>query len=276
MCLDANGVVIDPFHGRAALEKGQLQTVRPMSLREDPLRVLRAIRFSVEYDLTRTTIRQEMDGAKASIQQVANERIGKEVARAIMSDSWLTIFEQLCEEQILPAFASCSKLEVATVDLNNPLSQMERWLVVHQLLGIEEVGFPYKAWGYGKGYHKKVTQLLQVVNRRVERMPTDVELFYEGLVNHLTAENVHRAMTAQGRSRHKELVKRFNQLPIQSLRDLAITPTQMIKELHVKPGPWIQRLLHTLAVFVINKEIVNDKKLLLHKARELYDETSIT
>ncbi|EZH67586.1 hypothetical protein DH09_06550 [Bacillaceae bacterium JMAK1] len=274
--LDSLGVVMDPFCGRAALEEGELQTVRPTSLREDPLRVLRAIRFSIEYGLTLTTIRQEMDGAKASIQQVAKERIGKEVERAIMSDSWLAIFEQLCEERLLLAFTSCSKLDVATVDLQNPLSQKERWLVLHQLLGIEKVGFPYKTWGYGKGYHKKVSQLLQLVNRRVERMPTDVELFTEGLADHLTVENVHRAITVRDPAKHDQLMSRFEQLPIQSFRDLAVTPKHLIDELNVQPGPWIQRVMHMLVLFVLKREVVNDKKILLHKARELYDETSIT
>lgn len=73
----STGELLDPFHGRDDLEQRVLRTVSPQSFREDPLRLVRGLRFvsqlGVEPD--ESTLRQMREEA-ASIRVVSGERIG--------------------------------------------------------------------------------------------------------------------------------------------------------------------------------------------------------
>jgi len=71
----------DPHRGLQALGQHQLLCVSPTSLKDDPLRILRAIRFSLTIDiqLPTETIKQ-MTAARKGLMEVAGERIGSELS----------------------------------------------------------------------------------------------------------------------------------------------------------------------------------------------------
>ena len=73
----AGGELVDPFGGAADLEAGVLRTVRPNSFAEDPLRIVRGLRFVSQLGLDpdeRTVA--EMREHAARIAVVSGERIG--------------------------------------------------------------------------------------------------------------------------------------------------------------------------------------------------------
>ena len=71
------GEMVDPFGGAADLKNGVLRTVRPRSFAEDPLRLVRGLRFVSQFGLTpdAETLQQMRDEA-ASVALVSGERIG--------------------------------------------------------------------------------------------------------------------------------------------------------------------------------------------------------
>jgi tRNA nucleotidyltransferase/poly(A) polymerase len=73
----ATGEIIDPVGGRADLERRVLRTVSPTSFAEDPLRVVRALRFVSQLGFApdEPTLRQMRDEAPA-VKLVSGERIG--------------------------------------------------------------------------------------------------------------------------------------------------------------------------------------------------------
>ena len=73
----ADRALVDPFHGREDLERGVLRTVSPRSFSEDPLRLVRALRFVSQLGLEpdEETLR-EMHEEAASVRLVSGERIG--------------------------------------------------------------------------------------------------------------------------------------------------------------------------------------------------------
>jgi tRNA nucleotidyltransferase/poly(A) polymerase len=81
------GELLDPHGGRADLERGLVRMVSERSLREDPLRSLRAVRIAVELDLR---IDPETGAAAAanaaSIERVAAERVFGELKRVVSAD----------------------------------------------------------------------------------------------------------------------------------------------------------------------------------------------
>jgi tRNA nucleotidyltransferase (CCA-adding enzyme) len=69
--------VIDPFYGQADLERRVIRTVSPRSFAEDPLRLVRGLRFvsQLDFDPDEETVRQMREEAD-SVQLVSAERIG--------------------------------------------------------------------------------------------------------------------------------------------------------------------------------------------------------
>jgi tRNA nucleotidyltransferase (CCA-adding enzyme) len=73
----ADGTIVDPFDGRADIENGVIRTVSPRSFAEDPLRLVRALRFvsQLGFDPDDETLRQMREEAGA-VSLVSAERIG--------------------------------------------------------------------------------------------------------------------------------------------------------------------------------------------------------
>lgn len=78
------GELVDPFGGRADLNAGVLRTVRQRSFAEDPLRLVRGLRFVSQLGLTPddATLQQMRDEASA-ISLVSGERLGDELAKLL-------------------------------------------------------------------------------------------------------------------------------------------------------------------------------------------------
>jgi tRNA nucleotidyltransferase (CCA-adding enzyme) len=71
------GEIVDPLGGRADLERGILRTTGPESFRDDPLRIVRGLRFvsQLDVDPDEDTLRQMHEWAPR-IDHVSGERIG--------------------------------------------------------------------------------------------------------------------------------------------------------------------------------------------------------
>ena len=71
------GELVDPFGGRADLEAARLRTVSPQSFREDPLRLVRALRFvsQLGFEPDEELLAQMREEASA-VRLVSGERIG--------------------------------------------------------------------------------------------------------------------------------------------------------------------------------------------------------
>jgi tRNA nucleotidyltransferase (CCA-adding enzyme) len=73
----SDGEIVDPYNGRQDLEHRVLRTVTPNSFAEDPLRLVRGLRFVSQFDLDpdEETLAQ-MRAEAASVERVSGERIG--------------------------------------------------------------------------------------------------------------------------------------------------------------------------------------------------------
>jgi tRNA nucleotidyltransferase (CCA-adding enzyme) len=73
----SDGTLVDPFGGRADLEARILRTVSDLSFAEDPLRIVRGLRFVSQLDLTPDAgTLQQMQEEALSVRLVSAERIG--------------------------------------------------------------------------------------------------------------------------------------------------------------------------------------------------------
>src|SRR4029079_6961749 len=78
----AGGEAIDPYHGRADLERGVVRVVSPRTFDDDPLRLLRAVRMEDELDFRLDSEAEALvrEGAPL-VTQSAGERVLDELRR---------------------------------------------------------------------------------------------------------------------------------------------------------------------------------------------------
>ncbi|WP_379129279.1 CCA tRNA nucleotidyltransferase [Paenibacillus sp. sgz500958] len=63
--------------------------------------------------------------------------------------------------------------------------------------------------------------------------------------------------------------KWMEQMPVNSLADLAVDGKELTKSLDRRPGPWLGALLHELLLAVAAGDIINDRQLLLEEAKRM-------
>jgi tRNA nucleotidyltransferase/poly(A) polymerase len=73
----ADDAIVDPFGGRGDIERRRLRTVSPLSFAEDPLRLVRGLRFvsQLGFEPDPETLRQMREEAE-SVRLVSGERVG--------------------------------------------------------------------------------------------------------------------------------------------------------------------------------------------------------
>ena len=98
MARSADGVLIDPFHGRRDLEEGILRHVGP-AFAEDPVRILRLARFAARFaDFTVAPETLEtMRGmvADGEVDHLVAERVWQELAKGLMENRPSRMFQVL-------------------------------------------------------------------------------------------------------------------------------------------------------------------------------------
>ncbi len=107
MAQDANGHIIDPYHGQQDLENRVLRAVSP-AFKEDPLRVLRVARFAAQladynFQIEPQTLHMMRDVvATGELASLAPERIWQEWQTALQSPAPQRFFETLKACSALP------------------------------------------------------------------------------------------------------------------------------------------------------------------------------
>jgi tRNA nucleotidyltransferase (CCA-adding enzyme) len=82
----SDGAIVDPLDGRADLDRGVLRTVSETSFAEDPLRIVRGLRFVSQLGFAfdeRT--REQMTEEASAVRLVSGERIGDELSALLLS-----------------------------------------------------------------------------------------------------------------------------------------------------------------------------------------------
>jgi tRNA nucleotidyltransferase (CCA-adding enzyme) len=80
-----DGTIIDPFDGRADIDRGLIRMVNPQAFVEDPLRMLRAVQFAArfEFEIEPATYRALVDNVDL-LATVSPERIAEELNKMLL------------------------------------------------------------------------------------------------------------------------------------------------------------------------------------------------
>ncbi|MDD2181242.1 MAG: hypothetical protein PHW32_02610 [Bacilli bacterium] len=240
LCMDSNGNMIDLLGAREDLDAKQIRMVgKPKHrLKEDILRILRAIRFA-------TTLNFALD---------------KELEKYIAKYGYLLrkLSYERKKEELDKIFSSCNIQYGIDLILK---TKLDKYLEIPNLAKATITSSPIGIWSqldvvdiYRFNNNEKKT--IKLINELMGK-----ELFAE--------ENLYKyglyISTVVGEIKgidRKKVNENYNQLYITNRGEIAITAIEICEIFNSKPGPFLKPIIDDIECKLVKKEIINDKDVL--------------
>lgn len=294
MARGIDGTWVDPFDGRADIDKGLIRCVGDARLRfrEDALRMVRCIRFASVFGFsiaphTWRGILSERD----TIGWIALERIRSEFEKIIAGPSPLRGLEMFVRSGLharmkVPfPYTGHDKDTIAAIDKIEPEQSWIRWSLLFLACGItaQEAERLLRSWTFSNRQREAIVKLLKLhesymhlpgdreAHSKIEWIRLVLALGAEAAQSWLHMQKVLKETGAGSISwdRIQQLEHWQRELQIRSLKDLAITGSELLEALDKPRGPWLGELLGQLLEKTAAGNINNDKESLIDEAKRV-------
>ncbi len=237
LCMNSDGTIIDLLNGTNDLNNKIIRTIgdTDTKLAEDPLRILRAIRFSVILDFQLDkNIKDFILNNKSVIRTLSYTRKKEELEKILVSKK--------AEEGLkyLKCNHICDELEI----------KYDKIVPIKDLLGMwAQIEFSDN-YPFTKANLKVISDIRTIINQKVINNET---LFnYELYTVLVSAEII--GVTK------KEVYKINNSLKIHSRSDLKIRQDDIIKILNIEPSSRVKVIYNDILLKVVNNILPNNYK----------------
>lgn len=267
LAMDSEGNIIDVYNGQADLNSKTIRAVIDpyQRLKEDPLRMLRAIRFSSQLGFTiEANTLQAICELKERIEQVAIERIKDEMTQLLQGDYFNRAKKYLVQSHLieyLPVFSGHrSYIDILMKEEKPFISFSHAIALLHHFDETISINRWIKAWNGSNKEKKEAKNLLYALQ----------EFENNGLTNwliYLLDQSLHKPFirlldTIYNESiTENDLVEMRKRLPIQARNELALSGHLVMQWIpDKKPGPWIQKLIEQTEYKVVMNQIENNEQ----------------
>ncbi len=279
LALTHTGEVIDLFDGISDLENHVLRAVGKAEERfhEDALRMMRAVRFAAQLDFKiENNTQQAIQDNAALLANISIERTNVEFTKLMQGRAATYGMLELLKNRLnlyMPG------LENADIDLigmaellkvAQPTDDTQAWgLLVFELgLTPEDAGSFLRKWKHSNELIKTIQTSTALLNVLRLGEASDWELYMTGsaLPTAIAVANLSELQLDTD-----ELAARYDQLSIHARHELALTGSDLMTNLDVKPGPILGKILNQLEHEVVENKVANLKPALLYRAVEMME-----
>lgn len=240
LCMNSNGEIIDLLDGRKDIENKVIKIIgNPrLKLKEDPLRILRAVRFAtiLDFSLDKELIKYIKKNRKL-VRKLSYERKKEELDRILTSSNALKGLNILKQLDLLDSLEIKYNNIVYVKDLGGMWSQIE----------------------YSPKYNfsKQEKNNIKTIKYLTEcGKITNKELYEYGLYYMTVAGAIMNVDNIQ-------INKMFSNLPITNIHDIDITTKEILESLNIKPSQIIKDIYQDLVDKILDREIKNEKSELI-------------
>ena len=234
ICMNKDERIIDLVNGVNDLNNRTIKMLGNIKERliEDPLRILRAIRFATLLDFSLDeTLLLEIKNNYEVVNTLSKTRIKQELNKILLNKNYLKGLELLKECKILDL------LEISYDEITYVNDICGMWA---QLKTTENYSFT----------KQEITNIINIRQIISDGNIDNKNLYKYGLyVNLVAAEILH--------INKKNVNKLYNDLPIKSLNDLDITNNEIIELLEIKPSKIIKEIKEELVNLILENKINN-------------------
>lgn len=266
LAMTDNGEIADPFSGRHDLQKHLIRAVGKAEERfqEDPLRMMRAIRFVSQlcFDLEPIT-KKALEEMAANLRHISVERITIEFEKMLLGSCTQQALRFLIDSglsQYLPGMSNRDEalMEFAKTHSTHLFSIEEKWALLTIQLQVQEPVKWLKQWKLSNDKIKQVLQIFKCTETIENRKWTSVFVYQAGLDKAISADKI-RSLLDDLPSEQEDIERIYNELPIKNRKQLAINGNDLIEWFQQEPGPWISKRLEAAEKAVVEGVIENDK-----------------
>lgn len=268
LAMDRTGKIIDLFNGQRDLRMKRIRTVGCAEERisEDPLRIMRGMRFASELEFTLgSSERHAFRKQAALLKNISIERVNQEMTRLFAGKAATQALRLLFETQcihVLPLLEQADAKEVLDVHFTVLRSDAERWTAFLSALGIKDSYAFAKAWKWSNRLRQQTAHLLDLLKLRKAQAWTRETIYSAGPDNANAADRVCAAlgMILQSSLADRECdVRRiWEACPIHSRAELAATGNEFKQWANKRPGPWLAQVISELEREVVNERVKNE------------------
>ena len=237
LCMNSDGTIIDLLDGTSDLKNRIIRVIgdTKQKLTEDPLRILRAIRFSIilDFELDKE-IKDFIANNKSIIKTLSYTRKKEELEKILVSKKAEDGLKYLKNNHF------CDDLEI----------KYDKIVTIKDLLGMwAQIDFSDK-YPFTKANLKTIGDIRGIINQRVINNET---LFNYELYTVLVSAEI------MGVTK-KEVYKINNSLKIHSKNELKIRQEDVIKILNIEPSCRVKVIYNDVLLKVINNILPNNYK----------------
>ncbi len=266
MAMTEDSVLVDPFDGQADLTSKMIKAVgNPVErFTEDPLRMLRAIRFvsQLNFNLDRNTW-EEIKNNAALIEKLSIERITVEIEKMIQGKALKKAIDYCYQARLfshLPIFKSKENMIDHILTVEQPFIELIDLFVYLTIITNEEITInqwcqAYKLSNKAKNSGESLKHLIQLYQHEqlsrqlVYRLPSELDDRFISLIQRVYQHSVSQAMIDQIR----------RQLPITNRREIKLNGHDLQLLYPGKPrGEWIRDYLTSVEERIIDGRLEND------------------
>lgn len=257
LCMNKKGEILDLLNAIPDIKNGIIRIIGnpDEKLKQDPLRILRALRLAITLNLTieKVTLKKIKKHAKL-IKKLSYSRKLDELNIILNSSNAIRGLKLLKSLNILKYLEISFPNNITYVD-----SVLGMW---------SQINFSPK-YPFTKNELKNIKRIREIVC--YGKIDYNI-LFKYGLYDSLVAGNILGI--------DKETINlKFTKLPIHTLKDINITSHEIIELLDIKPSVIIKTIFNDLKSAIINEEIINEKEILKkyindHRGKWLNEERS--
>lgn len=240
LCIDKDGNIIDLLNGRKEIESKIIKMVgNPKhKLKEDSLRILRAIRFATILDF-------ELD-----------EELKKYIKKYGYLLKELSYFRK--REELEKIFLSSNALKgvklikESELDKHLELSNLDNLKITSSIIGIWAQLNVEDIYTFSNHEKKYIKQIKELMNKDIL---DDYNLYKYGLYV--------SSMVAEVKGIDKKIItQKYNDLPIKNKKEINISANEICELLNKKPDAFLKQIFEELQINILNKTVENEKSVL--------------
>lgn len=236
ICMDVNGNIIDFLNGKADIENKIISVVGDTNkkLKEDSLRMLRAVRFAttLNFDLD-NNLKEGIINNAHLVKNLSYDRRKSELERIFSSPN--------CSRglKLIKELGLCDYLEINLDNVVPTSNVIGIWAQINSL--------KYKFSNNEKEHINKIRELLNlnILDKKV--------IYKYGLYLTLVASEIKRIDK-------KEIYDIYNSLVIHDKKDIELTPIDICNLLKRKPGQFLKEIIVDIEDKIITNKLNNNKE----------------
>lgn len=279
LAMDKNGTIIDYFNGKADLRNQIIRAVGSPKERfhEDALRMMRAVRFVSQLNFE---MEEKTEAAiytnHSLLEKIAIERIRTEFMKLLLGKGREAGLKSFVNTGLYCYCPGLNGKKKGLLDLSSNhyvlSSSLTAWtlLIYYIDLPLDAVESFLRSWKCSKKEITQVEVAYTALLARLEHKLSRIQLYKTGLTIALEVEKLAKSLDNLINS--DNINTRYKELPIKNKKELAVSGTDLIRYLNIKPGKGLGRLLEKAEFAVLYSKIPNEKKSILDWLKQIKED----